>query len=466
MAFVDPKAVLEGRAPGRAPVGLILGLAISSACALIALVLYAVTGQTAGFAVGVVMAVLPVPLLVSVVLWMDRLEPEPWRDLLFAFMWGAGVAVLGALILNTLGYEYLTAPRFGEEQGHFYTAVVGAPIIEESFKGAVLFWFLWFRRNEIDGLTDGIIYACMVALGFAMMENISYYMRAFDSGGGHQLELVFILRSVLAPFGHPLFTSMTGLGVAYAAMKRSGPARVIAPIAGLLAAMCLHALWNGSTAFGFGGLVIVYFFDLVILAILIGIVIWERRKTVRLIERFLPMYEQTGVVTRADLRMLGRMPARRWARVWARRVGGTQAARAMSDYQLAATELALLNWRRERGIAEPTWFENRQSALIGLMARAREAFLGTPVGPPPQPPVPPWASPGQSAFGPPTHAAQSMHGVPPYGAQPAQPGYGPPPGPGPYGAPPPGSQAQPGAQGGQRPYGAQPPGPYSGQPPQ
>ena len=59
-----------------------------------------------------------------------------------------------------------------------------------------------------------------VALGFAMMENVAYYMRAFNSGGAHQLELVFILCSVLAPFGHPLFTSMTGLGVAYAAMNR------------------------------------------------------------------------------------------------------------------------------------------------------------------------------------------------------------------------------------------------------
>src|SRR5262245_14126313 len=120
MARVDPKAVLEGRIPGRSPVRLVVGLVISSVCALVALALYALTGEAAGFALGVAMAVLPVPLLVSLVLWMDQLEPEPWRDLVFAFMWGAGVAVLGALILNTLGYEYLTLPRFGSEQGHFY----------------------------------------------------------------------------------------------------------------------------------------------------------------------------------------------------------------------------------------------------------------------------------------------------------------------------------------------------------
>ena len=123
-------------------------------------------------------------------------------------MWGAGVAVLGALLLNTAGYELLTKPVFGE-RGELVTASVGAPLVEESLKGAVLFGFLWFRRHELDGLTDGIIYAGMVALGFAMMENIGYYMRAINQ---HNLEAVFIMRGVISPFGHPLFTSMTGLG--------------------------------------------------------------------------------------------------------------------------------------------------------------------------------------------------------------------------------------------------------------
>jgi RsiW-degrading membrane proteinase PrsW (M82 family) len=394
----DPKAILEDRTPGRVPIGLVVGLAVSSLCALVALVLYAVTGNGTGFLVGVVMAVLPVPMLISVVLGMDRLEPEPPRDLAFAFMWGAGVAVLGALVVNTLGYEYLTLPRFGTEEGHFVTATYGAPLVEESLKGSVLFGFLWFRRNEIDGLTDGIVYACMVALGFAMMENVSYYMKAFDDGGAHQLEAVFVLRSVLAPFGHPLFTSMTGLGIAYAAVTRSGAGRAAAPVAGLLGAMVLHGLWNASTTWGFRGLVIVYLFDLCVIAALVAVVVVERHRIVRLIEKFLPMYAWTGLVTDKDIRMLGRLPARKAARAWARQAGGVAAARAMSDYQLAATELALLHQRQERGLAEPRWFEARRQALLGLMAEERGKLLGTPA--PSQPP--PW---GVSVFGPPRRSA-------------------------------------------------------------
>jgi RsiW-degrading membrane proteinase PrsW (M82 family) len=387
MARVDPRAILEGRMPGRAPVGLIAGLVVSSVCALVVLGIDALNG--ASFLVGFALAILPVPLLVALVLMLDRLEPEPWRALLFAFMWGAGIAVLGALLLNTAGYELLTKPVFGE-RGELITASVGAPLVEESLKGAVLFGFLWFRRNELDGLTDGIIYAAMVALGFAMMENIGYYMRAIHQ---HNLEAVFIMRGVISPFGHPLFTSMTGLGVAYAGLNR-GAARVAAPVAGLCGAMLLHGAWNFSTAFGLKGLTTAYGIDFCILIALIVTVVRERRQTVRLIQFHLPMYAATGLVMPQDVHMLGNIGLRRRARQWARMAGGAHAARAMGDYQLAATELALLHQRAERGVADPAWFYRRRLDLMNLMHVARQAFQVRQT----RPLLPPWAGPGQSGF--------------------------------------------------------------------
>ncbi|WP_242893512.1 PrsW family intramembrane metalloprotease [Actinomadura litoris] len=392
MARVDPKAVLEGRIPGRPPVALIAGLTASGLCAVVALAIDALYGG-AGFWVGVLLAIIPIPLLVALALMLDRLEPEPPRALVFSFMWGAGVAVLGALILNTLGLLYVTVPIFGEQKGHFVSATFGAPLIEESLKGAALFGMLWFRRNEIDGFADGLIYAAMVGLGFAMMENITYYMRAYDDGGAQQLQAVFVLRGLVAPLSHPLFTSMTGLGVAYAATHRKG--QILAPVAGLLGAMLLHGLWNGATTFGLGGLGIVYVLDFCVLVALIVIVAVERRHTVRRIETYLPMYAGTGLVTPQDVRMLRSIPSRRAARRWARGVGGVPAGRAMTDYQLAATELALLHKRADRGVAEPHWFEARRDALLGLMALARQAFLRTP---PRHRAGPPWAPQGPSGF--------------------------------------------------------------------
>ncbi|GAA2591186.1 PrsW family intramembrane metalloprotease [Actinomadura fulvescens] len=412
MARVDPKAVLEGRVPGRPSVGLIIGLVVSSLCAVVALGVDALWGG-AGFWVGVFLAILPIPLLIALALTLDRLEPEPPRALAFAFMWGAGVAVLGALILNTLGLLYVTVPIFGETEGHFVSATFGAPLVEETLKGAVLFVLLWIRRNEIDGFADGIIYATMVGLGFAMMENITYYMRAYEEGGTQQLQAVFILRGLVAPLSHPIFTSMTGLGVAYAATHRGKQA--LAPLLGLFGAMVLHGLWNGATAFGLGGLGIVYLLDFCVLIILVVIVVVERRHIVRRIEAYLPTYEGTGLVTPQDVRMLRTIPSRRAARRWARSVGGPPAGRAMLDYQLAATELTLLHKRAERGVAEPLWFATRRDALLGLMAAARQTFLRTP----PRmaaPAAPPWAPQGPSGFMPPQ---------PPPGPPPGPPGRGP-----------------------------------------
>ncbi|MCD0453704.1 PrsW family intramembrane metalloprotease [Actinocorallia sp. API 0066] len=388
MTKLDPQAILDGRTPGRPSLKLIVGMVITSTCALGTLALFAFLGQDGNFFVGLGLAMLPVPILLSAVLLLDRLEPEPVRDLVFAFLWGAGVAVVGALVLNTLGYRYVTAPFFGDDQGLFWTTTVGAPVIEESLKGAVLFVLLWFRRNEIDGVTDGIVYAAMVALGFAMMENISYYMQALDDGGAGKLEAVFILRGLISPFGHPLFTAMTGLGVAWAANHRRG--RVPALVLGLVGAILLHALWNGAASYGLGGLAVVYVLDFGILVVLLVLIFLERRGLVHRIGRYLPVYVRTGLVSPQDIVMLGSIQRRRAARRWARSVGGRGAARAMSDYQLGATELVLLHKRLDAGVIDGDYFATRRNELLHLMAVARQALLIAR----PKPATPPWGPSG------------------------------------------------------------------------
>ena len=63
---------------------------------------------------------------------------------------------------------------------------------------------------------------------------------------------VLILRGVLSPFAHPLFTSMIGIGCGLAAVSRSAPARVLYVLVGYALAVVLHALWNSSATFGGG----------------------------------------------------------------------------------------------------------------------------------------------------------------------------------------------------------------------
>jgi RsiW-degrading membrane proteinase PrsW (M82 family) len=377
------RAVLEGRAGKRTPAAFIVAIAVTAACAITALGIDAAQSFAAGrgaapFAIALPLALLPVPLLIVVVLWMDRLEPEPRRDLAFAFGWGAGVAAFAALIINTADLEYVTMPALGASTGEYVAATFGAPIVEETLKGLVLIGLLWRRRAELDGPTDGIIYAAMVGLGFAMIENVGYYINALVSperGGIALLGYTFVLRGLLSPLLHPIFTSMTGLGVAYAAAHRRGTrGDGVAVVLGLLAAMVLHGTWNGLSLFGTAGLVAGYLIMSAVLGGLIAILVADRRRLVGLIHRYLPGYERTGLVTDDDIAMLGSLPARGAARSWARDAGGLPASAAMSDYQLAATELALARAKADRGVLDFNAFAAREHELLTLMAVARHAF--------------------------------------------------------------------------------------------
>jgi RsiW-degrading membrane proteinase PrsW (M82 family) len=398
---LDPRAVIEGRPPGRPRPGLIIGIAAGLGCALIVLgidLLESVEGaghSPAPFLIALPLALLPVPLLIALVLLLDRLEPEPRGNLVLCFAWGAGVAALLAAIINTAGLLFITQPELGQSRGELISATFGAPLVEESLKGAVLFWLLWRRRQEFDGPTDGIMYAAMVGLGFAMMENVGYYIGALvrpEVGGAQLLGFTFVFRGLLSPFAHPAFTAMTGIGVAYAATHRRGG---WAAVTGLLGAMALHGLWNGLATYGLPGIAAAYLLVACVLIALVAVVVADRRRVVRLIWRFLPAYETAGVITEADLRMLSTLRGRRQARRWARRTSGRTAAYAMTDYQLAATELALVHQRAERALIDVAGFDERSHGLLTLMAMARDSFFARQAGPG----SPPWARHGHSGFG-------------------------------------------------------------------
>jgi RsiW-degrading membrane proteinase PrsW (M82 family) len=389
---IDPSAILTGRAPGRAPIGVILGIVFASVCLIVILAFDAITGG-ASFVVGLSLAVLPVAVWLPLVLALDRLEPEPPNALIFTFLWGAGVAALFASILNTLGLSLLTETELtGEEEGWYIVATFGAPVVEELLKGAVLFGMLWWRRQELNGPTDGVIYAAMVGLGFAATENIQYFIDAVEVD---QLGYVFVLRAIVSPLLHPLCTAMTGIGVAVAALAGPGKLRRRAPLYGLLGAIALHSLWNGSTKFGIGGLAFAYLVGFAVLIGLIVILARDRRRIVQLIGHYLPLYGPVGIVTHDDLRMLSTLPGRRAARSWARSAGGRPAERAMTDYQQAATELALLHQRAgaPRDL-DPHGLEQQRQYLVWVMQQARAAFLARQ----PRPPAPTW---GTTGFGPP-----------------------------------------------------------------
>jgi protease PrsW len=188
----------------------------------------------ASFAVAPVATLLPIPTLLVVLgvfVWFDRLEPEPWEERIHAVLWGGTIAILVAGTVNSI---------VAVAAGEVAATVVSAPIVEELLKGAGVLWAV--KRAQVDSVMDGIVYAGWVAAGFAAVENAQYFMLAADEG---VLGTVVVLRGVLAPFAHPLFTIWIGVTVGRAMVRGGNP--VLGALPGLVVAMLLHALWNGST---------------------------------------------------------------------------------------------------------------------------------------------------------------------------------------------------------------------------
>ena len=231
---------------------IIFGIFALMVAALLGLIVLLLIGSETGLVamiIGLICASLPVPVYIMLLLWIDRYESEPLWMLATAFLWGALVAVFIAIILNTINGEIIAAATHSKQIGRNFGAVISAPIVEESAKALILLVLFLWKKDEFDGIIDGIVYAGMVGLGFAMTENILYYGRAVQEGMG-ALTVIFVLRGMAAPFSHPLFTSMTGIGLGWSRQSNNGFVKLVMPVLGFMLAMLLHATWNGTATYG------------------------------------------------------------------------------------------------------------------------------------------------------------------------------------------------------------------------
>ncbi len=189
--------------------------------------------QTDAALLGIALGLVPLAVVLPVLAWLDRVEPEPFRSRLHAVLWGATVAGFVSGVVNSI-----VALLVGEA----WAAVASAPLIEEFTKGLGVYWAL--RRREIDGVTDGIVYAGWVALGFAVVEDFLYFTTAVEAGMWQE---VFVIRALLTPFAHPLFTAWIGMAIGLAVAHQQSVA--VNAMWGYGLAVASHAAWNGTLTY-------------------------------------------------------------------------------------------------------------------------------------------------------------------------------------------------------------------------
>lgn len=367
---------MKGSAPRSRQVTVLLpviGLIVAALCGLFLFGLATARVGWLAVAIGVLAALVPVGMVVAGFLWVDRWEPEPAKLLLLGFAWGACIATIVALLINS-GAEAVGDLLLGGGRGSKFSALLSAPLVEEAAKGAFVLLICWRRRDEFDGVVDGVVYAGFAAAGFAFTENIYYFGRAFaDYGfgnGAHSGVLAaFILRGVLSPFTHPLFTVMIGIGFGVAARVTQRWVRICAPLAGYVVGVCLHALWNSAATLGGSNAFLTVYF-LVMVPLFIGVVyviVLQRRREQKIVAAALPRMAAARWISPSEIQLLASLSGRRAWRRQARRESGRAAARAVAQYQASVSELAFLRRTRLRTDDD----RRRQDELLHTLQAAR-----------------------------------------------------------------------------------------------
>jgi RsiW-degrading membrane proteinase PrsW (M82 family) len=354
----------------------ILAALVALLLGLIVLFLIGVETGPIALLIGLVSATVPVPLYLVLVLWIDRYEAEPGWMLATAFFWGALVAVFFAFLINTASDVAVQLMTNNARAGRTFGAVISAPIVEESSKALILFIFFFWKKDEFDGVIDGIVYAAMVGLGFAMTENIQYYGKAVMERGAGGLTFVFILRGFLAPFSHPMFTSMTGIGLGIACQSRNTAVKFITPVMGLLAAISMHSIWNGSGVI-FGGIAFLLTYIVIMIPaffIMLVVIVLALRREGQIVREYLVPDYQGGLLTEQEYKQLCSVGGRMGASFNAFSRGGFSHWQAARQLNQTASELAFHRSRVARGITAADAREREaayQQALEDLLRRIR-----------------------------------------------------------------------------------------------
>lgn len=312
--------LFAARPPARAGTGVFaaIGIVVGALVGLLVIAYIALALGVSALVIGSLLALAPLAIVLFAVAWVDRWEPEPWWALWFAFLWGAAVSVAIALLVDLSLQLLLAFTEPGGSPNEALAAVVQAPIVEETAKGIGVLLIYAFSRSHFDGPVDGLVYAATVAAGFAFTENILYFGAALAEGGPSELGATFVVRGLFSPFAHVLFTACIGLAIGIGARRGGGAGVVGWFLLGLVGAVVLHALWNGSLTFA-DDIVGLYF--TVQVPIFVGAVlltVFLRRQEVRVTRARLGEYAAAGWFSAAEVEMLATPAGRRQARAWAR----------------------------------------------------------------------------------------------------------------------------------------------------
>ena len=165
----------------------------------------------------------------------DKYEKEPIKLLLKNFGLGASASIFMTLIIGSFGNVFLPVTNPESIFQQFIKAFIVVALVEE-FSKYIIVRFYAQRNKEFDEPFDGIVYAVMVSMGFAALENILY---VFQYGAGNG-----ILRAFTAVPAHATFGILMGYFMGKAKFSRTKSERFKLNIIGLMTATLFHGAYD------------------------------------------------------------------------------------------------------------------------------------------------------------------------------------------------------------------------------
>ncbi len=325
-------------------------------------------------------ALTAIPLTLLFIL-ADRVRPSgPWLWIV-ALVWGGLVATGISAPINTWASSQLSVIGDGDPATSMRGAVFIAPFVEEAAKATVVFGIAILMRTRVTTWLSTVSLAGLAGTGFAFVENIVYYGRIYryvsvTSGTGDAQEAMnqlALMRGGLTFFAHPLFTMMTGIGLAVALGARSKRVRVLAPLTGFLAAALLHMVFNfTASSAGDRGLML-WLIALSVVVTMVSVVINRARLERALVRARVGDYERYGWLPAGDTDAFSRMRVRARA-LWYAFWRGPATYAATIRMQRAVVELAYLRDSISRGLVDATG-QVREAELLQEIRRVRPAAV-------------------------------------------------------------------------------------------
>jgi len=290
------------------------------------------------FILSILACVIPTAVYVLLIWRLDRYEKEPLKLVIASFLWGALPAILIAIIASLIVDAPLAA--LSGSYAALVSSSLVAPVVEELAKGLAIWMLYRGARHEFDDALDGIIYASIVGLGFAMTENFFYFWGALDEGGLANWGHVVFGRAFVFGFNHAMYTSFTGIGFGLARYAKTRQRRRIMILMGLLAAILAHLLHNFMLS-ATGGCLVSFVIDWLGVAVVLALAMFMGRREKQWIDQAFAG-EVAGGVLNAQLAHILANPRSRLERqiraLGSEGLGQAKTWRRLAD---AATNLAL-----------------------------------------------------------------------------------------------------------------------------